>query len=57
MSETKTIRRAGDAINDCLFWLEGVLDGSSTSREEALIIITKASAYLAEAAHLLAEGM
>lgn len=40
---------AGDNVNACLFWLEGLIDGTTQTREDCLAILGKAITELQQA--------
>ena len=50
MAQKQTeIRTAGDCVNDALFWLEGICDGTSLTRPEAMALLAQAIHELQEA--------
>ena len=49
MEKTTKQQSAGEAINDCLFWLEGLIDGTCRDRAEQLTVLSNAQVALATA--------
>ena len=48
---------AGEAINECFFWLEGLIDGSCSSKSEQLACLGRVNIALAEALRIFAESI
>lgn len=46
MADKNNQRTAGDCINESLYWLEGLVDGTVQTREEVLAILAQAIASL-----------
>lgn len=46
MADKNNQRTAGDCINESLYWLEGLVDGTVQTREESLAILAQAIASL-----------
>lgn len=49
MNSTVNGQSAGEAINECLFWLEGLIDGTCRDRAEQLAVLSNAQVALATA--------
>lgn len=49
MEKISKQQSAGEAINECLFWLEGLIDGTCKGRAEQLAVLGNAQVALATA--------
>lgn len=49
MEKISREQSAGEAINECLFWLEGLIDGTCRDRAEQLAVLGNAQVALATA--------
>lgn len=49
MEKISREQSAGEAINECLFWLEGLIDGTCKGRAEQLTVLGNAQVALATA--------
>lgn len=56
MENTTKQQSAGEAINECLFWLEGLIDGTCRDRDEQLAVLGNAQVALATAMQRLVIG-